>query len=1837
MSNDRFSTGAGIGIVTNLNDPEQQGRILVEFPWLGDSVSSHWCRLSTQQGGFSRGNFIRPEVGDEVLVMFEMGDITQPWVVGCLWNGSDAPPGPGNGDGKNDFKFFESRSDHQMIFNDGDDGGYIEFHDCKKKLHTKIDVPGQHIHSLADTGEISINAPNGLVRFECVDFNVHSTETTTVNVANSHGINVTGSRSTTVKKQNLSQKAGKSLSVTTPNMSMSASSAVETSTGGTNIEIGSTNAEIKPTLAVEQSGPVTRKIGSATFKITDVGTDLAGGDLGAGRSGPLTLNAGSLGMQLKEAFVTKVGGSSDIKFGNITMKGGTVAMAKDGGDGQQIGKAQMVQFEGGLVNLNPAMFTGPVTKMADLMLGFDVHSAPPMPFAFVLPIILDTKETVLVNGFTMAGAGTAAVGVHIPVVWPPPPSPPFFVPVPMPTRQILAAAVMAMFMPMVMSVGMMGVSMIQQAAQGGNPTGILTGMDAQQWRVRLMPYTESVGAFLATLVGLLPFPAASGSITLAAPSVLGQDMPMGFTMPMPFANTCSEIPIIPNATVISVSTVMAGASMKQVAAQMAMQVAAYGLTRAMARTRIMRRIADPVDVMSGARVDEDVDVELPGPMPLKLVRNHLSTGVSIKDGGVLGYGNRLTFERRLTLDTPDGAPRTWTYHTDELRSIPLPCPMDFGEWHFIKAEQLEICRADDRLWDVRDEHGITWRFHRWDDRACRLESWFDRHGNTCTVHYDDPDPTRATALTDSTGRRLRLDYARFGKGASQTHRLTDIWFEDQSGDWKPHRLRMYRYDDAGQLVATAGADDHLTRYVYDEHGRVTRRHEPNGYIWHWAYDRMDRVTHAYGEDLRYYYEFDYQPGASMTIVKDHTGRKTLYGYDENSVINRVIDGEGVLRDAKYEDNCLVEEKTGEELVTTHSYDDRGRRVETIKPNGGKTTRVYDDTHGQVILEVSPMGAETRTTLDRQGNPIRVKHPDGGETMRRFDAQGRVVAELRPDQSEHLFTYDDAGNLVEESHDGVVQKHIYDPLGRRRMTDAGGGQITRFEYDRAGRQTAVHYPDGTSESKVYDAEGRCIEHTAYTGETWRYTYDGAGRKVKTVTPEGQVHTHAFGMNDMFSGHSDGANQGFRYRYDAADRLSTHETTDGVSERYSYDRHGQLVRIDHSDGSFVRITPAPHGGPSELTARDGTRQTRVYNEDEFIVEALEYAPGASRRHIFHPDKPVSGETRVVFKRHPDGTVLEEIGPHGRMRYTRGAQHKITRYNVDGVSLKIQRDPKGRAVSVQAPDGTTYDIEYKGTARVIKHSTGVTTWRSPNSWVLRNEKQRTLASCIGAADDFGRVSKETFRYPGHMGYVHSHRYNKDSRLDERYDEGGNRLLAGFRYGAGHQLVATPDGAVRHDRRGRIVSRLSHDGEHRYRWDDFGRLIEAETPDGTVVHYRYDAMHRLVERIEDPIEGYPSTWRFMWSGDFMAGEIRPDGTTIRYLRLDPDELVPWAAWVSGEDPAKGELHLLQADSRGAAQAAMRPDGTLTWWAEYTPYGEAQVQDRGLDLRLRLAGMWSDPLTGIDFNRHRWYVPEWGRYLSPDPAGSKGGINRYAYAGGDPIGRIDPLGLSHTPNRAGTEDSNNNVQSRNNGADADAPPTRQPTAGDADAPPTRPVNAGDDGAPSNRDNAVNALDGMQQRMDADPANQRDYGPAHNDLNNRLNEADAAATDPELRPLVEDDYQQIASEANDHNSAMDRRAPQNNDAAPPVEQPPYVRENRVPKDNETVLGDNSTYQRTNLRNKGATVYRDNDGNYYHRDTLHTGNGAEIETYNSQGQHTGTINPDGTPKDGPIKGRTLPGV
>lgn len=84
--------GPVVGLVSDAGDPQRRGRVKLTFPWLSEDYVSDWARTVQPGAGKDRGMTIVPEVGDEVLVAFEQGDLRRPYVLGGLHNGVDAVP-----------------------------------------------------------------------------------------------------------------------------------------------------------------------------------------------------------------------------------------------------------------------------------------------------------------------------------------------------------------------------------------------------------------------------------------------------------------------------------------------------------------------------------------------------------------------------------------------------------------------------------------------------------------------------------------------------------------------------------------------------------------------------------------------------------------------------------------------------------------------------------------------------------------------------------------------------------------------------------------------------------------------------------------------------------------------------------------------------------------------------------------------------------------------------------------------------------------------------------------------------------------------------------------------------------------------------------------------------------------------------------------------------------------------------------------------------------------------------------------------------------------------------------------------------------------------------------------------------------------------------------------------------------------------------------------------------------------------------------------------------------------------------------------------------------------
>jgi uncharacterized protein involved in type VI secretion and phage assembly len=187
--------GVVVGLVTNNQDPEKLGRVKVRFPWLGDNDESFWARLATPMAGSQSGLYFLPEVDDEVLVVFEHGDLRFPYILGGLWGGKDKPP-IDNSNGKNNIRLMRSRSGHTIRLNDADGKETIEIIDKTQKNKITIDTAKNTISIIADK-DITLSAPQGKITLEAKELELKSSAST--KIESNAGIDVKANGTINVK------------------------------------------------------------------------------------------------------------------------------------------------------------------------------------------------------------------------------------------------------------------------------------------------------------------------------------------------------------------------------------------------------------------------------------------------------------------------------------------------------------------------------------------------------------------------------------------------------------------------------------------------------------------------------------------------------------------------------------------------------------------------------------------------------------------------------------------------------------------------------------------------------------------------------------------------------------------------------------------------------------------------------------------------------------------------------------------------------------------------------------------------------------------------------------------------------------------------------------------------------------------------------------------------------------------------------------------------------------------------------------------------------------------------------------------------------------------------------------------------------------------------------------------------------------------------------------------------------------------------------------------------------------------------------------------------------
>ncbi len=302
-------------------------------------------------------------------------------------------------------------------------------------------------------------------------------------------------------------------------------------------------------------------------------------------------------------------------------------------------------------------------------------------------------------------------------------------------------------------------------------------------------------------------------------------------------------------------------------------------------------------------------------------------------------------------------------------------------------------------------------------------------------------------------------------------------------------------------------------------------------------------------------------------------------------------------------------------------------------------------------------------------------------------------------------------------------------------------------------------------------------------------------------------------------------------------------------------------------------------------------------------------------------------------------------------------------------------------------------------------------------------------------------------------SYRYDPTGRIEQAAGPGLPSEV--FRWDAAANLVSSdhPGGYVEHNRLkmfedkrfeydayGRLVRKLSGHGpakELTLEYDDWNQLKAVVTKDRlgiATTHFEYDAFGRRIRKLNG---SYAST-DFLWDGMRLVQETyhdRQGEEALTYL-YESNSYAPLAridqrASAANDANARDAVYYFHNDVSGLPEELTDADGELVWQARYKVWGNAVQEEwiaRGPQRstaswgevsvaaptsihaprpqNLRFQGQYLDRETGLHYNTFRFYDPDIGRFINPDPIGLSGGVNLYQYAPNS-VTWIDPLALS--------------------------------------------------------------------------------------------------------------------------------------------------------------------------------------------------------------------------------------
>ena len=748
--------------------------------------------------------------------------------------------------------------------------------------------------------------------------------------------------------------------------------------------------------------------------------------------------------------------------------------------------------------------------------------------------------------------------------------------------------------------------------------------------------------------------------------------------------------------------------------------------------------AEPVDMATGAMVDYQTDVSIPGVLPLVIDRNS-NSGHEL--GRALGpqWVSRMDCRIEICADevlmlTPDGALVTFPaapLDGSEVRADGRPWLLSFVDgayrvrdvasgvvYVFATATEMSMVRPVGPVEDVTNLHdpnsepdpemvGVTVGGYGYKSASVAgyagigfevgLSAVIHRTGHMIEYGWDQASGLM-TSMRRSDGTMLELVWDR------RTHRMASVWLKHQDRpDEEPVRLISYEYDAHGRLRRVINSAAGALSYHYDDAGRVCGWTDRNGVSYTYVFDDEGRVVTQTGTGGMF---------ANSLIWFDDEAPDAPVG-------GRV---------------CVLVETAGEfagdplELGDA-VIPDRLQRLEALP-----------------LVKALREGGLAAAGLVGQGRDgVRSEEPWQVPAEWLHDD---VLGDIRPTVYRSTVA-GDVWRIITPS--GACVDYAYNEFHKVTTRVAADGGVTETQFDEDGFVTSVVYPDGSQMVAEPAAWGTPARVTGRDGLVTECEVDLAGSVVAITDPTGlttRYHYEWLVSGLVAAGSVDSAGVETQVDCDLAGRIIA--TTDAAGRRWSVvrDAAGRVVESMDPVGNTTRIDYSPEGWAWQVTNPDGSQVRATFDGEGNVIQTVNEIGAVTATEYTVFDKPVvitdaaGGVTRLVYNTQMD--VCGLVNADGR-RWEFD-------FDLDGTVIQ-QRDYNGLVTQFEsnAAEGWSRVVDAAGgvtttwhdsIGRVIQQtdSAGVDTIFSYNSRGFLDEVANNDAAITYAWDEYGRLVSES-----------------------------------------------------------------------------------------------------------------------------------------------------------------------------------------------------------------------------------------------------------------------------------------------------------------------------------------------------------------------------------------------------------------------------------------------------------------------------------------------------------------